>query len=91
MNTSEELIKTKKKIARLQSKLALQSKHERKADTRHKIELGGLVIKAGLGDTSKAIVLGALLAAMEQMQREPETKKLFQLKGEAEFMGWHRE
>ena len=88
MNTAEELLKTKQKIARLQSKLALQSKHERKADTRHKIELGGLVIKAGLGDAPKAIVLGALLSAMEQMQREPEAQNLFKLKGEAAFMGF---
>lgn len=33
----------------------------RKADTRHKIKLGGLVIKAGLGTADAALVLGALL------------------------------
>jgi hypothetical protein len=35
----------------------------RKEDTRHKIELGGLVIKAGLGDEDRAVILGALLDA----------------------------
>lgn len=35
----------------------------RKQDTRRKIELGGLVVKAGLDGESKALVLGALLLA----------------------------
>ncbi|ENV35487.1 conjugal transfer protein TraD [Acinetobacter gerneri] len=39
---------------------------ERKADTRHKIELGGLVLKAGFGD-DKALVLGALLDAINRL------------------------
>lgn len=40
---------------------------ERKADTRHKIELGGLVIKAGLGEADKALVMGALLDAINRL------------------------
>jgi len=88
MSSAEEFVKARQKVASLQSKLAINAKQLRKIDTRHKIELGGLVIKAGLGETSKAIILGALLSAMEQMQKEPETKKLFQLKGEASFMGF---
>lgn len=35
----------------------------RKDDTRHKIQLGGLVIKSGLGDENKAVILGALFYA----------------------------
>lgn len=34
---------------------------ERAADTRHKIQLGGLVIKAGLDDLASNEMLGALL------------------------------
>jgi len=34
---------------------------ERAADTRHKIQLGGLVIKAGLDDLASNELLGALL------------------------------
>ncbi len=34
---------------------------ERAADTRHKIQLGGLVIKAGLADLASNEMLGALL------------------------------
>ena len=35
----------------------------RKADTRRKIQLGGLVIKAGLAEEAPAVILGALIAA----------------------------
>jgi hypothetical protein len=37
---------------------------ERKADIRNKIQLGGLVIKAGLDDEVSAVILGALVEAM---------------------------
>src|SRR5271168_1915116 len=36
---------------------------DRRLDTRHKIQLGGLVIKAGLGDEESAVILGLLTAA----------------------------
>ena len=36
---------------------------DRRLDTRHKIQLGGLVIKAGLGDEEAAVILGLLTAA----------------------------
>lgn len=36
---------------------------ERRLDTRRKIQLGGLVIKAGLGDEEPALILGLLTAA----------------------------
>lgn len=41
------------------------SSDHRKADTRHKIELGGLDIKAGLGDLDKATSLGAKIYVRE--------------------------
>jgi Conjugal transfer protein TraD len=36
---------------------------ERRRDTRRKIQLGGLVIKAGLADEEPAVILGLLAAA----------------------------
>ena len=36
---------------------------ERRQDTRRKIQLGGLVIKAGLADEQPAVILGLLTAA----------------------------
>lgn len=41
---------------------------ERKQDTREKIQLGGLVKKAGLGDLSTATLYGLLLEAAEQLK-----------------------
>jgi hypothetical protein len=35
----------------------------RRLDTRHKIQLGGLVIKAGLAGETPAVILGILTAA----------------------------
>jgi hypothetical protein len=43
---------------------------ERKQDTRKKIQLGGLIIKAGLMDEPTAILLGLLLEANETLQSE---------------------
>jgi len=54
-------------VAALERRLSRMSSDHRKADTRHKIELGGLVIKAGLGDLDKAVILGLLIEARERM------------------------
>ncbi len=37
----------------------------RKADTRRKIELGGLVILSGLGDLDRAAILGLLIGSKQ--------------------------
>lgn len=39
----------------------------RKLDTRNKIQLGGLVIKAGLAEEEAAVILGALVVAAEAL------------------------
>ncbi|MCI1728237.1 MAG: conjugal transfer protein TraD [Chiayiivirga sp.] len=59
----------------------------RKQDTRRKIELGGLVIKAGLGDETRAVVLGALaLAARALRGADAETTRArFQAAGDSLF------
>ena len=38
----------------------------RKADTRNKIQLGGLIVKAGLAEEPAAVLLGLLLEAAER-------------------------
>jgi Conjugal transfer protein TraD len=40
---------------------------ERKADTRAKIMLGGLVVKAGLAEEDSAVILGILVEAAEAL------------------------
>jgi hypothetical protein len=39
----------------------------RKLDTRNKIQLGGLVIKAGLAEEDAAVILGILVSAAEAL------------------------
>ena len=56
----------------------------RKADAYRKIALGGLVIKAGLGDQDKALLLGILLDAAHRITDAAEAKRLHAL-GEAAF------
>jgi len=48
----------------------------RKRDTRQKIQLGGLVVKAGLRDSDKAFILGALLEAARLDSGTPEYERL---------------
>ncbi|MBO9463572.1 conjugal transfer protein TraD, partial [Labrenzia sp. R5_0] len=40
---------------------------DRKKDAREKIQLGGLIVKAGLRETDKAILLGILMDASDRL------------------------
>jgi hypothetical protein len=57
----------------------------RKADTYRKIQLGGLVSKAGWGDADKAILLGALLDARARVLANPAEVERFKALGDTEF------
>ncbi len=48
----------------------------RKKDARQKIELGGLIIKAGLRHADKAFILGALMQAAALPLHSPERQRL---------------
>jgi hypothetical protein len=58
---------------------------QRKADTYRKILLGGLVIKAGVGDADKAVILGALLDAKARCDRDPAERERLKTLGDREF------
>jgi hypothetical protein len=59
---------------------------DRKATTRHKIQLGGLVTKAGLGNEKPTTLYGLLLEASETLRQEGEDARLrWQIKGELAF------
>jgi hypothetical protein len=45
-----------------------QSSEARKKDTREKIELGGLIVKAGLRYEKRALLLGLLIDAGRRMR-----------------------
>lgn len=48
----------------------------RKKDTREKIQLGGLIVKAGLRNEDRAVVLGALLDAAARLGDAVERARL---------------
>jgi hypothetical protein len=58
---------------------------ERKQDTRHKIQLGGLIVKAGLGEEDKALILGILLEAKKAMETSKIEKSHFLAIGKSAF------
>lgn len=49
---------------------------DRKKDTHEKIQLGGLVVKAGLRNADKAIILGALCELAIQLKIDSEDEKV---------------
>ena len=57
----------------------------RKADTYRKIQLGGLVIKAGMAEQPPAVILGALIEGLQQMQADPTRTVRFKALGDAMF------
>lgn len=77
MNTFNQIQKQKKTIARSEKELAETKLKKRRADTRRKIELGGLVIKSGFSKYDKAIILGALNFALLQIQNNPNYEHTF--------------
>jgi hypothetical protein len=62
------------------------SELDRKENTRKKIQLGGLIIKAGLDDEKAATLYGLLLEAKETLSQGGESiRAKWQLKGEIAF------
>ena len=55
-------LRLRQKQVRLSRQAAELAETRRKLDTRRKIELGGLLLKAGLGDWDTATLLGGLMA-----------------------------
>lgn len=70
--TYKKLKMQKQKLNRLEQSLAIEREKNRKKDTRHKIQLGGLVIKAGLHNLPKATILGILIEAKEKLDDNPQ-------------------
>lgn len=62
---------------------------ERKTDTRHKIQLGGLVVKAGLGGEPSNVLLGMLVEAARALNgpKGPSLRARFETAGKAAFEG----
>lgn len=86
MTTRKRIEKEKQMIARCEKSLALEKIKKRRADTRRKIEFGGLVIKSAMDGYNKAIVLGALSYAQQLIENDKKHLCLFQSIGDQLFL-----
>lgn len=86
--SADKLQKTQQQIARFERAYARERIKERKADTREKIEFGGLVKKAGMHNYSKAVILGVLIEAAAQLENDDDLLKQYQRKGDAAFKNY---
>lgn len=81
MVTSAQIKKQKQIIVKCENSLALEKLKKRRADTRRKIELGGLVIKAGMDGFDKSTILGALNYSFNLLSTDDSYIRLFAIKG----------
>ncbi|MDX1838844.1 conjugal transfer protein TraD [Legionella taurinensis] len=68
MTTKTKIQKQQQLIAHCEKSLALEKLKKRRADTRRKIELGGLVIKSGMDVYTKSIILGVLNYSFQKIK-----------------------
>lgn len=57
----------------------------RKKDTREKIELGGLIVKAGLRYERRAVIFGALIELSQQLKADGDERARLTMIGAAAF------
>ena len=86
MSTLDRITKEEQRIARLENALSREKLKKRKQDTRNKIEWGGLVVKSGMHQLSKDIILGALIHAEQLIENDPSYLTLFEGIGEKAFL-----
>ena len=86
MSMLDKIQKEKQVIARCEKSLAVEKLKKRKADTRRKIELGGLVIKAGMNGFNKSVVLGALDYSSKLLTQDETNVALFEARGNKLFL-----
>ncbi len=86
MTTGEQIVKQTQQIARCEKSLVLEKIKKRRAETRRKIELGGLVVKAGMDGFNKSVILGALDYALQLMGRDASYTQLFESEGDNLFL-----
>lgn len=86
MTTKAKIQKQQQLIARCEKSLALEKLKKRRADTRRKIELGGLVIKSGMDGFNKAVILGALSYSFNILSNDQKFKLLFDSIGQKKFI-----
>ncbi|HAT2009129.1 conjugal transfer protein TraD [Legionella pneumophila serogroup 1] len=77
MTITKQIKKEKQLVACYEKSLVLDKLKMRRADTRRKIELGGIVIKSGFDDYSKSVILGGLNYLLLLIKQNPTYEKKF--------------
>jgi hypothetical protein len=86
MTTLKQIKNEQQHIARCEQSLALEKLKKRRAETRRKIELGGLVIKAGMDGFNKSVILGALDYSSDLLRQDEASMKMFESRGNKLFL-----
>ncbi|HDS3856731.1 TPA: conjugal transfer protein TraD [Legionella pneumophila] len=86
MPTSQLIKKEQQKISRLEKELSLEKLKKRRADTRRKIEYGGLVIKSAMDAYNKSVILGALDHACRLINEDEKYIAIFESVGDTLFL-----
>ncbi len=64
------LVRLRASLLRLERMGRITTSDARKKDTREKIELGGLIVKAGLRFEKRALLLGALIELQQRLAHD---------------------
>src|SRR4051794_11725023 len=72
---TDRLRRLTQRLNRLQLRARMHADAERRRDTREKIEPGGLVVKAGLRQAARAVILGALIGAAQHDRHSAAVKR----------------
>lgn len=72
-------------ITRLERMRRSSSSEDRKKDTREKIELGGLIVKAGLRYEKRALLLGLLIDGADRIKADEAERARLLAIGEKAF------
>ena len=86
MTSHTQIIKQQQQVARCEKSLVLEKLKKRRADTRRKIEFGGLVVKSGMDGFNKSVILGALSHAMQLIENDENYLPLFESIGDRLFL-----
>lgn len=74
-DAQKDLQKIRQDLALSRKQISIESEKERKRQTREKIELGGLIVKAGIKDLNRSEILGILLEAKQAIERDGSKSK----------------
>jgi len=80
--------RVRQRANRYELKINYVKSQKRKLETRRKIGLGGLIVKAEIDNWTLSELLGLLLTGKQDAENDPDVKKIFQARGDRAFMNY---